>query len=119
MPAAKTKRKTTKKDTPLERILELIDEEVKDRGDAVLAIEDATARIAKLASEARKKGATMAQLTERIKRMDKNDRKLKPITRQAVDTMVAVHDKRRPARTTRASRRRREEAGKINVDALQ
>ena len=53
--------------------------------------------------------------------MDKHDRKLVPVTRQAVDTMVAVHDKRREPRTTRESRRRRDEkpSGKINVEALQ
>lgn len=110
-------RKPKKEDTPLERLLELIDERVKARGEAVIAELDATEEITKLASEARRKGATMSELTQRVQRMDKHDRELRPVTRQAIDTMIAVHEKRRPARTTRASRRRRE-AGKINVDAL-
>jgi len=110
-----------KGDLEPDKILELIDEQVAARGDAVLTVEDTTARIAELASEARRKGVTMPELTQRIKRMDKHDRKLVPVTRQAVDTMVAVHDKRREPRTTRESRRRRDEkpSGKINVEALQ
>jgi hypothetical protein len=63
----------------------------------------------------------MSELTQHVQRMDKRERKLKPVTRQALDTMIAVHEQRRPARTTRASRRARGEApsaGKINVDAL-
>jgi hypothetical protein len=115
-----TKRKTTKKDTPVEKLLELIDEQVKLRGDAVLAIEDTTAKIAELASEARRKGAPMVDLVKHVQRMDKNDRKLKPVTRQAVDTMLAVHERRRPPKTTRASRRKSdpEQAGSLNLDAL-
>lgn len=110
-----------KDDQPLERILGLIDKQVAARGKAVLAEVDASAEIARLTSEARRKGATMAQLTERIKRMDKKERVLKPITRQAIDIILATYEKRRPPRTTRASRRRREPAepaGKLNPEAL-
>lgn len=118
MPARKKKTE----DQPLERILELIDEQVKARGEAALAELDATDRIAELTSEARRKGATMPQLAERVKRMDKNDRKLKPVTRQALDNMLAVHEGRREARTTRASRRRRNAepaaGGGVNLEAL-
>jgi hypothetical protein len=91
-----------------ERLLELIDEQAKVRGAAVIAELDATARIAELASEARRKGATMADLRLRVQRMDKKERKLTPVTRQALDTMLAVHEERREPRTTRASRRRRD-----------
>jgi hypothetical protein len=112
-------RKTKKEDTPLERLLELIDEKVQARGQSVIAELDATEEITKLASEARRKGATMSELTQHVKRMDRSDRTLKPVTRQAIDMMIAVHEQRRPARTTRASRRRREEpVGRINAEAL-
>lgn len=113
-------RKKKTEDTPLEKLLELIDERVKARGDAVIAELDATEEITRLATEARRKGATMSELTRRVQRMDKRERVLKSVTRQAIDTMIAVHEERRPAKTTRASRRRRveEPAGKLNQEAL-
>lgn len=111
----------TKERTPA-AILKAIDKEVEARGKAVLAELDHTAKITQLVSEARRAGVAMSELTQHVQRMDKRERELKPITRQAIDTMVAVHEQRRPARTTRASRRRREPksepAGKINTDAL-
>jgi hypothetical protein len=79
---------------------------------------DATEEITRLAAEARRQGASMSELTQRVQRLDRNDRKLVPVTRQAIDNMIAVHEKRRPARTTRASRRRREPAGQLNAEAL-
>lgn len=111
------------KEAALEKIFKQIDEEVQARGRAVLEDVDRSAKIAKLSSEARKHGATMAQLTERVQRMDKKERKLKPVTRQAIDIMLATFEKRREPRTTRASRRRRTvepaAAGKINAEVLQ
>lgn len=109
-----------KEEDPIDKILKLIDKEVAARGKAVLAEVDATERIAELASEAKRKGAPMRTLTEHIKRMDKNTRELAPVTRQAADTMLAVHEKRRAPRTTRASRRRSDSktAGKVNSAAL-
>lgn len=110
-------------DRSLERLLELLDEQVKQRGAAVLAVDDATTRIVELASEARRKGATMPELARRVKRMDTKERRLKPVTRQALDTMLAVYEKRREPRTTRASRRARDTrtssaAGRINLAAF-
>jgi hypothetical protein len=110
----------TKEEQALEKILKLIDKNVAKRGKAVLDEVDASAEIARLSSEARKKGAPMTQLAERVQRMDKKERELKPVTRQAIDVMLATYEERRPPRTTRASRRRRdvEPAGQINADAL-
>jgi hypothetical protein len=110
----------TKKEEPLEKIFKLIDKEVEKRGKAVLVDVDTSAEIARLSSEARKQGASMAQITERVRRMDKKERVLKPVTRQAIDIMLATFEQRREPRTTRASRRRRdvEPAGQINADAL-
>jgi hypothetical protein len=109
-----------KKEDSLEKILANIDKQVTARGKAVLAEVDASAEIARLTSAARKQGATMAQLTERVKRMDKKERKLKPVTRQALDIMLATFEQRREPRTTRASRKRRtpEPAGTLNAAAL-
>jgi hypothetical protein len=119
------KKKTDTKDVPAARLLEMIDEEVVKRGEAVLAVEDTTAEISRLASEARRKGAEMKTVVEHIKRMDRKTRKLVPVTRQNVDTMLAVHEQRREPRTTRASRRRRDgggdsapAGGTLNVEAL-
>jgi hypothetical protein len=104
---------------PLERVLELIDEKVKEAGDHTLAAHDLNDEITKLASEARRQGASMSELTQRVRKMDVKDRALKPVPRQAVDNRLAVHENRRPARTTRASRRKREPAGQLNAAALQ
>src|SRR4051812_15067638 len=103
---------------PLERVLELIDEQVKARGAAVVAELDATDEITRLATEARRQGPSMSELTQRVRRMARKARKLAPVTRQAIDNMIAVHENRRPARTTRASRRKREPAGQLNAEAL-
>ena len=111
-------RKKKAEETPLERLLELIDEQVKARHEATLAERAATAEIARLSSEARNKGATMVELTQHVKRVEK-DGKLKSVTRQALDTMLAVHEERRAPRTTRASRRRRDveaPAGQLNTE---
>jgi len=119
------KRKATEEELerPAERILELLDEKVKLRGKAVLIEADASAEIARLTSEARRKGVSMAELTRHVQRMDKRERKLKPVTRQALDTMLATFEQRREPRTTRASRRRRESeavaTGNLNVEAFQ
>jgi hypothetical protein len=104
----------------IEQILKLIDRQVKIRGDAERKEMEATERIAQLASEARRSGASMKLITKRIKRLDHSSGELKPVTRQAADTMIAVIEGRREPRTTRASRRRREEvaAGHINHDAF-
>jgi urease gamma subunit len=108
------------KEKTAEALLKEIDKKVAARGKAILAELDATAEITQLVSEARRKGVTMSELSQHVQRMDKRERKLKPVTRQALDTMIAVHEQRRPARTTRTSRRARnsEPAGKINMDAL-
>jgi hypothetical protein len=114
-------RRKTAEDQPLERVLELIDEKVKARGEAVVAELEATDEIARLTSEARRKGASMVELSRRVQRLDKRERTLKPVTRQALDTMLATFEKRREPRTTRASRRRREPAeaaAGINLEAL-
>jgi hypothetical protein len=105
---------------PMEKLLKALDKQVARRGKAVLEEVDASAEIARLASEARRQGAPMTQLAERVQRMDKKERELKPVTRQAIDVMLATYEERRPPRTTRASRRRRdvEPAGQINADAL-
>lgn len=123
MATATRKRAPKKKpeETPLERLLELLDEQVKARHDHALAERAATAEIVRLSAEARAKGATMPQLLEHVKRVDKEGN-LVAMTRQNLDNMLAVHDQRREPRTTRASRRRREESapagGTLNVEAL-
>jgi len=106
--------------TPLEKLLSQVDKHVEARGKAVLAEVDATAEIARLTSEARKQGASMPELTQHVRRMDRKTRQLVPVTRQAIDIMLATFEERRKPRTTRASRKRRtaEPAGKINADAL-
>lgn len=115
---------------PLWRILNLIDEKVEARGEADLDSYDLTNEIARLASEARRQGAPMAELARRVKRMDPKTRRWakrgdgeEGVSRQALDNMLAVLEKRREPRTTRASRRRRGSesngAGGINVEALQ
>lgn len=107
---------------PLERILEVIDAKVQARGEAVLARVDLSREIAQLVSEARRQGATMPELAQRVKRMDERERALKTVSRQALDTMLAVEEKRREPRTTRASRRRREPAavagGSVNAEVF-
>jgi hypothetical protein len=108
-------------DEALARVLELIDERVKARADAVMAELKASDEIMRLVAEARRKGAIMPDLARRVKRVDRGDRKLKSISRQALDLALAQHEGRRSARTTRASRRRREPAaagGSLNLDAL-
>lgn len=105
--------------TALDRIFELIDEKVKAAGQHVLAAHDLNEEITRLTSEARRQGATMPELAMRVQKMDVTDRKLKPVTRQAVDTRIAIHEGRREPRTTRASRRPREAAGMINTSAFQ
>jgi len=106
---------------PIERLLAQIDKQVAARGKAVLAEVDASAEIARLTSEARKQGVSMNALTERVQRMDRKERELKPVSRQALDIMLATFEERREPRTTRASRKRRtpaEPAGKLNQEAL-
>lgn len=114
------RRRNTEEDS-LERILELLDEKVKARGAAVLAVEDTSAEIARLASEARRHGVTMPELTKHVQTMDKRTRKLRTVSRQQVDNMLAAHEQRRDPRTTRASRRRREStpAGSLNTAAFE
>jgi hypothetical protein len=92
---------------PLGRILARLDAKVQARGEAVLDEVDLTREIVQLVSAARRRGATMPDLAERVKRMDKKERVLKPISRQALDMTIATEEKRREPRTTRASRRRR------------
>jgi hypothetical protein len=108
------------KEDPLTKILRELDKKVDQRGKAVLADVDLSADIVRLASQARKHGATMPELAARVKRMDRKERVLKPITRQAMDAAMAVKENRRPARTTRESRKRRppKPAGTINAEAL-
>lgn len=117
-----TRKKKETEDQPLERLLELIDQAVEARGTHVKADVQLTERIAELTSEARRKGASMPQLTKHVRRMDRRDLELKPVTRQALDNMLAVHEGRREPRTTRASRRRRRRdanpGGGVNLDAL-
>jgi SMC interacting uncharacterized protein involved in chromosome segregation len=117
-----TRRKRAEEDQPVERLLELIDEQVDARHKATLAERAATDEITRLASEARRKGATMASIANHVKKVDP-DGSLSPVSRQNVDTMLAVFEKRREARTTRASRRRRTPdpaavGGTLNVEAL-
>jgi hypothetical protein len=107
-------------DLDLERVLELLDARVLSRRDHVLAELDDTAEIVHLAEVARTKGATMVDLAQRVKRVDRRTRELVPVTRQALDTMLATGTGRREARTTRASRRRREPVtgGQLNADVF-
>jgi hypothetical protein len=103
---------------PLERVLELIDEKVEQRAQHERSEIVLTASIAELAEEARRHGATMPQLTQHVRRLDRSSGEVRPITRQALAVMLARKDGR--ARTTRESRRRRdaEPAGRVNMDAL-
>lgn len=103
-------------DAPLDKVLEILDKKVEARGKAVLAEYDLTAEIVQLVSDARRAGATMPQIRERVKRMDPKTRTYKPISRQLLDYTLAVHEGRRPARTTRESRKAKPS---INVEALQ
>jgi hypothetical protein len=104
--------------TPLERSLELLDEKVKAQCAAELKAHDLANEVTKLISETRRHGAAMSELTSRVKRMDVKERKAKPVTRQAVHARISVAEGHLPARTTRASRRRREPVGTINAEAL-
>lgn len=109
-----------KKEDKTPKLLEALDKKVTERGKAVLAEVDASAEIARLASEARRQGVPMGVLINHVQRMDRKSRKLKPVTRQAIDIMLATFEQRREPRTTRASRRRRtpEPVGKLNAEAL-
>jgi hypothetical protein len=118
MPRGKKKEAEQVEETP-DRLLELIDEQVQERLRATLAERAATKRITELASEARRKGKTQAEVAAHVQRVT-DDGKLAPISRQALGVMVAVHDERVEPRTTRASRRRREQqaVGTLNIEAL-
>lgn len=114
-------RKKTTENYSLERLYELLDEQSAARGAAVLAAEDATAEIARFAAEARRKGATMPELRQHVRKMDVKTRKMTPISRQFLNTMIAVHEKRAVPKTTRASRRSlasQSPAGQLNAEAL-
>jgi predicted ArsR family transcriptional regulator len=108
----------------LNRVLETLDTKVAARGEHELAALDATAEITRLAAEARRHGASMPELAKRIKRLDKRDRVMLSISRQALDAMLAKLDgNAQPpaARKPRASRRRREAgpAGSLNAAAFE
>jgi hypothetical protein len=109
-------------ENPLWRLLEMIDDQVELRQEHAVAERAATAEIVRLSAEARDKGATMPQLLEHVKRVDKEGN-LVAMSRQNLDTMLAGHTQRREPKTTRASRRRRGDdestaGGRLNVDAL-
>lgn len=102
---------------PVDRILKLIDTKVTAQGKHLLAAEDLTGEITNLAIAARKHGVSAAELTKHIKRMDKNTRKMVPMTRQAIDLRLGVAEGRREPRTTRASRQPKP-AGQVDASAL-
>lgn len=109
----------------LEQLLAALDAKVAERGKHELAALDATPEIVRLAAEARRHGATMPELAKRIKRLDKRDRELRSISRQALDVMLSKLDGGQNDRTKRAPRRRREAdssssvaGGRVNVEAL-
>jgi hypothetical protein len=103
-------------ETKLDKTLDILDKKVEARGKAVLAEHDLTGEIVQLIADARAAGGTMPQIREHVKRMDPKTRTYKPISRQLLDYTLAVHEGRRPARTTRESRKSK---ASINVEALQ
>jgi hypothetical protein len=111
------------KETPVDKIMKALDKKVAERGKASAAVMDTTAEITKLVIDARRHDVSMAELARHVKRLDKNTRELVPVSRQMLDTMVAPIEKRREARTTRESRRRKPTepavADRLNVEALQ
>ena len=119
-PKTEADRATELVDQPVEKLLKLLDQLCKARGEAELKVADLTTRITELAAEARRRGVIQETVAQHVQRMDVKERKLKPVTRQAVHTMVATHTGQLPPRTTRASRRKSdpERAGSLNVDAL-
>ena len=80
------------------------------RAQAARAEREATQDIAALCVEARAAGVTMARLAEFVQVLSKDDNgdgppKLRPVTRQAVDQLVAAFENR--PRVPRKPRRRR------------
>jgi hypothetical protein len=90
----------------IKQILGLISKKSRERGQAVLKADDLTAELTRLALEARNHGATSEEIAFHVRRMDRDDRTLKPISTAMLGIMIKKHAP--PA----------EPAGKVNVDAL-
>ena len=115
-PTRAPRKKKAPAEEPLERVLELIDEEVKARAGAVLRELEATDKLRDLVAQARNKGATMPDLARRVQRLDRSSRQLVPITRQALDAMLnAEHDTSKRDERTAESRRRAEKMHAFHV----
>lgn len=85
-----------------QRFRKLFDARVAERADAVRAELEATRNIAALCVDARREGVAMARLAEWVRVLDVKTDELRPVTRQAVDNLVAAYEGR-----TRQPRRRR------------
>jgi hypothetical protein len=84
-----------------------MDELVKQRAEAVRAQQGLTTDIAALCVEAREHNITMGMLASWVQVLDVKEDKLRPVSRQSVDQLVAAYEKReRAPRRTRAMRRR-------------
>jgi hypothetical protein len=124
--------------TSSDRLLKQLDEQVELRRKAVLSELDASDKIAKLVYELKQQhGVPMAVLTQHVRRVSRSDRRLKPVTRQTIDTMLTKVEGGRPSKERRlppirtdltidemlvridASRRRKTADGDLNVAALE
>lgn len=86
------------------RLLARLDEAVRRRADHARAEQEETVAIAALCVELRKHQTPMALLAEHVKVVGKEpDSELRPVSRQAVDQLVAHYENRE-----RRPRRRRE-----------
>lgn len=96
----------------LQHLLEQIEEHSEARGKAVLDKIDHTEAIVKLAREVKRThGLSAAELTVYVKRMDEKQRRLIPISRQAMRDMLLQEEPEPP----KPARRRK---SRLNTEAL-
>jgi chemotaxis response regulator CheB len=94
-------------------------EQVDKRVQAQRAELEAFDEIARLASELRRAGVEQSVLASEIKRLDRTDRNVKSISRQALNLLITQREQRHPTRTPPRRRRRKTgPGGGVNLDAL-
>ena len=108
------------------RFQRLIAAEVRRRAQAAREEQEATRDIARLCVDARAAGVTMARLAEFVQVLDKDDEgegdlKLRPVTRQAVDQLVAHYEnrERRPRPKRKPATSSNGTTSSIRLDAFQ
>jgi hypothetical protein len=94
-------------------------EQVDKRVQAQRAELEAFDEIARLASELRRAGVEQSVLASEIKRLDRTDRNVKSISRQALNLLITQREQRHPTRTPPRRRRRNTgPGGGVNMEAL-